>query len=277
MPLRENLPSGASPFPPRMAFRYCRMERVAPGPAHPLSGPPMTWTLCEQRHEFDRTIYYVRLDTWRVDGLSGALARQRYRNSVLVDARTLGPLTNRLPAPNELTYISQWRAYYRKTWRQMLERDKPCELLARRFWERPIFARQAMLRSETGIKWLRRPNVEYVGETVCHPTVPNDVHARQLGDGTREVIAYAAICPTVQADAGLDRWCQRVWYLDHGLAKFYGVDALDDYAVCVDASTPTHGIYSTPFDPRNLRAQSVFDLGQLAGPRDQFLGDAHEH
>ncbi len=253
-----------------MCFRWCRAERVPLAPPGPLSGPPMAWVLAEQRHEHDRTIYYVRLDTWRVDGWHWGLAKKRYRQSVIVDARTLGPLGKvRRPDPDQWVYLCHWRNYYRTTWQQWLAKNAPCDLLKPRWWEGRRSSREAMLRSETKIVRIGDtmrtiPGVFYVGEAVAKPQVPNAIHSRMLG-GSREIILAAEICPVVQADAGLSEWCQRVWYLDHDQtrSRYFGFDRLDDWTDIVDRSLIVPGFESVPFDERKLTPQPSHVLSHL--------------
>lgn len=266
--LRENLPSVASPIPPRMCFRWCRAERVPVAPPGPLSGPPMTWVLAEQKHEHDRTIYFVRLDTWRVDGWHWSLARKRFRQGVIVDSRTLGPLSRvRRPDPDQWNYITHWRSYYRRTWQQTLERNAPCDLLNLRWWEGWRSSRKAMLRSETKIVQIgdtmrTMPGVFYVGEAIVKPQIPNVIHSRMLG-ASREIILAAEVCPVVQADAGMSEWCQRVWYLDYSRARYFGFDPLDDWTGIVDRSLIVPGFESVPFDPRKITLQPSHVLSHL--------------
>lgn len=227
----------------------------------------MCWVLAEQKHEHDRTIFYVRLDTWRVDGWNWALARKRFRQSIVVDARTLGPVGKvRRPDPDQRDYITHWRNYYRRTWQQRLEKKAPCDLLKPRWWEGWRSSREAMLRSEAkivkvGDTMRSIPEVFYLGEAVVKPQVPNVIHSRMLG-GSREIILAAEICPVVQADAGLAEWCQRAWFLDHGV-KHFGFDPLDDWKNIVDRSLIVPGFESVPFDERKLVAQPSHVLGQL--------------
>jgi hypothetical protein len=249
------------------------MERVPLRPKGPLSGPPLTWVLAEQRDKTGRTIFYVRLDTWRVDGL--ARSPKRYRDSVIVDAHSLGPLPRkrRRPASNQRAFVDHWRNYYRKTWEQMLAAQAPCELLARTWWERwchrPIFARHTMLRSETGINWLTRDSgqrFDYVLEGTFKPAIPNQINSHSFGDGKREIVAFAEIAPVVQADVGLAEWCQRVWYIDHSRSPVFGREAIEDgdYSRCVVPRSVRPGLDSEPFDPRNVPAYPL-DYIQRAG------------
>lgn len=275
----EHRPTPKAPRP-RTCFEYVRMERVPLGATGPLSGPPLTWVLAEVHRKDHRTIFYVRLDTWRVDGLSRALARKRYRDSIVVDAHSLGPLprTRRRPAPQEREFVEHWRSYYRKTWEQMLAKQAPCELLARTWWERwfhrPIFARHVMLRSELYINWFSRDGgqcFDYVIETTFKPTIPNQIGPHSLGDGKREVVAFASIAPVVQADAGLSDWCQRIWTINHSRAPAFGVDPIDNYSHCVVPRSVRAGLESVSFDPRNVRPPIDYIIrGQCDNRRKDF-------
>jgi hypothetical protein len=261
----EHRPTPKAPAP-RTCFEYVRMERVPLGATGPLSGPPLTWTLSEVHRKDHRVIVYVTLDNWRVDGWSRALARKRYRDSVVVDAHSLGPLprTRRRPAltREQREFVQHWRNYYRATWEQMLAKQAPCELLARTWWERcfhrPIFARHVMLRSELNINWFLRDNgrrFDYVIEGTFKPTIPNQIGMHSLGDGKREIVAFAEIAPVVQADAALSDWVQRCWWIDHSRSPAFGAEPIDDgdYSRCVVPRSVRSGLVSEPFDPRNVR------------------------
>lgn len=230
--------------------RYCRRLLVRNACPHPLSGPPYTWVLAEVPNgNYARTIYYVDVRSpswmwWKLDGQFLPARRARHRDSLIVDPELLdSPLTARTAkrtfTAEQSEYFWTQRAYFRKTWTQILARDR--EAARKRGFDVELYPvtwkdrvydwlvgpdwQEVVLRSEQQPKF-RIADTNYV---FCHwtwhsPERPNIIGPHALG-GTKEVIGFLAVDPWAQASR-MDRYIQRVFYFDHNYDqnKIDGVD-----------------------------------------------------
>lgn len=277
----EYNPSGKQPL--RLACRYLRhtVQRLplTHDPPSPTCYMPGTFVLAAQDYPMGRDVFYVNLRGLFQDGIWLPYAKRVDDRSIVVDSVTLGPRGSitRKPSRADRREFRRWCKIIANQWREWAENNTPCDQYRTR-WQSLVDrftggadAASVMLNSEVEIErfdnWCR---YQYAREAVFHPTVPNRIFPNSAG-GSREILAFARIVPRLQADAGLHKFSQRVWYVDHRGDEPYvdGASPRATYTGYVDLRTIRAGLVSRPYDGRDLKP--IDNLNELLTLKKRWL------
>jgi hypothetical protein len=254
------------------SLHYMRCSQLPPGVG---TLPPSAWTVA--RH--GSTFYWLDLSLWWGDGISRLYTRRRYPNTITV-APNFGPLRQwaKLSLSRRQSYWHHHGAKKRHWIQTSKERSQHLGDVAARWYERlfgPRFAYDVMLQSETKIHSFRTSilhTLRYVREGIVVVEKFNDVQSTWFGD-TREIVAFARIDPARQTT--LDRWYQRVWFVDHDLrsAEIH-LDGIDPPArgrgKLVDTQSIYQGVPSMPWTG-HVEPINPVTYSQFCAHRGEFL------
>lgn len=264
--------------PVRFGARWLRKATIpkaaAPGP---YSAWPGTMVVAEIAHPQDtqRLVYFVHLSDW-------GFPRQHFRESLVVDAESLGPQYRRgrkISRQDRRAFRAARRAA-REHWRALNSNCATVEpSWLDRILRRPLTSVwRVVLESETQIVHLGTPqnpvafteHPQYARESLYRPVAPNIITPDALGPG-KVVIAYAEVSAGYQSVMRMPYWAQRVWYVDLTLGdeKTYMDGLSQPIGRVVDFLAVRPGLISRAFDVTRLRP--IDDLPHWLTRKRQLL------